>query len=483
MKIMFASSEVVPYAKTGGLADVAGALPKALSKLGHEVCIVMPAYKNIKTGKKLRGFSLSINGTAHEGCIRQTTIPDSKVTLYLIENSNYYNRDQLYQENGHDYRDNAERFSFYSMAALELSKLLSWPPDIIHCNDWQTALIPTYLKTIYKDDDFFRKTASVFTIHNLAYQGLCPHSKIKAIGLDETFFTPDYLEFYGKVNLMKGGLIFANVINSVSKKYIEEIQTPEFGCGLEGLLNTRKEDTFGILNGLDYNVWDPKTDPDLVSNYSAVKLVNKRPNKEALQKAFQLPVQPATPLIGIVSRLDKQKGFDLIAKSIKNILSLNTQLVLLGTGSPEYEKLFQQLREKYPQQIGVALKFDAALAKKIYAGADMFLMPSRYEPCGLGQLISLKYGTIPIVRSTGGLADTIIDYHQNKRSGNGFSFDNYDAESLLDVIQRALLTYREKTAWTKLMNRGMLADFSWENSAKEYVKLYKKALVRAKASR
>ncbi|MFH1428484.1 MAG: glycosyltransferase [Candidatus Margulisiibacteriota bacterium] len=264
---------------------------------------------------------------------------------------------------------------------------------------------------------------------------------------------------------------------------MEEIQSPEFGCGLEGLLKTRENDTFGILNGLDYSIWDPKTDPDLISNYSAVKLVNKRPNKEALQKAFKLPVEPATPLIGIVSRLDKQKGFDLIAESIENILLLNTQLVLLGTGSPEYEKLFLQLREKYPRQIGVALKFDAALAKNIYAGADMFLMPSRYEPCGLGQLISLKYGTVPIVRSTGGLTDTIIDYHQNKRSGNGFSFENYDAPSLLDAIQRALLTYREKTAWTKLMNRGMLADFSWENSAKEYVKLYKKSLVRARTAK
>ncbi|MFH1428485.1 MAG: glycogen/starch synthase [Candidatus Margulisiibacteriota bacterium] len=221
MKILFASSEVVPYAKTGGLADVAGALPKALGKLGHEVCIVMPAYKGIKAGKKLRNFSLSINGHSHEGSIRQAMIPETKVTLYLIENSDYYNRDQLYQENGQDYRDNAERFSFFSMAVLELSKMLSWPPDIIHCNDWQTALIPTYLKTIYKDDEFFKKTATVFTIHNLAYQGLFPHSKIKAIGLDNTLFTPDHLEFYGKVNLMKGGLIFADVINSVSKNILK----------------------------------------------------------------------------------------------------------------------------------------------------------------------------------------------------------------------------------------------------------------------
>jgi len=482
MKILFVSSEITPFAKTGGLADVAGALPKALGQLGHDVRVVMPAYKEISEGTPLNmPLTVSLNGSAQACTFRQTTLPGSIVSVYLVEHSDYFHRGQLYQDGGQDYPDNAERFAFYNLAALELVKQQNWQPDIIHCNDWQTALIPAYLRTRLQDDHFFSKTATVFTIHNLAYQGLSPLEKGKAIGLEPSLLSPEQLEFYGQLNLLKGGLVFSDVINTVSKKYSEEMQTKEFGCGLEGLLSQRKSDIFGILNGLDYSVWDPQADTDLVKTYSSSRLVDKKPNKEDLQKHFQLPVQPGVPVIGMVSRLDPQKGFDLIAHAMEQLLKLNVQFVLLGTGQPEYHAIFERLHHQYKDQMGLALKFDAALAKKIYAGSDMFLMPSRYEPCGLGQLISLKYGTVPIVRETGGLADTIIDYNQNKRSGNGFTFSAYNQAALIDTVQRAVATFREKTAWTKLMQRAMLADFSWEASAKEYVKLYKKAITRVKA--
>ncbi|MFA5927687.1 MAG: glycogen synthase GlgA [Candidatus Margulisiibacteriota bacterium] len=476
LKILLASSEVHPFAKTGGLADVAGALPKALRKLGHEVYVVMPAYRSVKAGTVVQqNLSVQMGGQTKKFSVRQALFPDSNVPIYLIDHKPYFDRDELYQDKGKDYPDNPERFAFFCLATLELLKKLNWAPDVIHCNDWQTALLPVYLKTTYKNDPFFKHTATVFTIHNLAYQGLAAHSKLHAMSLEEKLFNPHALEFYGKVNLLKGGLVFADLLNTVSKNYSEEIQTKEFGCGLEGLLHTRKRDLFGILNGLDYAVWDPEFDNDLIKKYSAHKLVDKKPNKEDLQKLFKLPVLPMTPVIGMVSRLDTQKGFDLLVQAMDRIMALNVQLVVLGTGTPEYHVLFEKLHHKYPNQIGIALKFDAALAKKIYAGSDMFLMPSRYEPCGLGQLISLKYGTVPIVRETGGLADTIVDYYGNKRSGNGFTFKPYTAEDLLDTVRRAALTFREKTAWTKLMSRAMLEDFSWNASAKHYARLYKKA--------
>ena len=481
MKIFFASSEVVPFAKTGGLADVAGALPKALAKLGHEVKVVMPAYKTVKA-EILDSFPLtfSLFGNNINCTIEQSLMPDSNVLIYFVKYDPYFGRDSLYQAQGQDYLDNPERFAFFSMAALALAEHLKWPPDIIHCNDWQSALIPTYLKTSFFKDHFFEHSATVYTVHNLAYQGLCSKDRMSNIGMTEEHFTPERLEFYGKLNIMKGGLVYADIINTVSPTYSHEMQTKEYGCGLEGLLLSRSQDIFGIINGLDSLVWDPNIDTALVANYSSSKLVNKKPNKEDLQKTLNLPVLPNTPLIGIVSRLDSQKGFDIIAEAIEDLLHLNIQIALLGTGDPVYHTLFEKLQKKHPEQVGISLKYDEMTAKKIYAGSDMFLMPSRYEPCGLGQLISLKYGTVPIVRQTGGLADTIIDYHHNKRSGNGFSFVDYTASALVEAVHRAVTTYREKTAWTKLMQRAMQADYSWEASAAEYVKLYKKAMSKVK---
>ena len=484
MKILYVTSEAFPYAKTGGLADVAGALPKALSAAGCEVKVVMPGYKSIKEGDPAFNddLSVSLNGRAEKFKVKTTSLPGSKVPIYFLSNAKYFNRAGFYQENGKDYPDNAERFASFCMATLELCKKLGWAPDVINCNDWQTALIPVYLKTRLAGDDFFKTTATVYTIHNLGYQGLAGADAVAKAGIDPKNFVADQLEFYGKLNLMKGGLVFSDMLSTVSKTYSTEIQTPEFGCGLDGVLALRRQDLFGILNGLDYDVWNPEADSDISRNYSDNRLIDKKYNKEDIQKSFGLPLAVNKPLLAMISRLDKHKGFDLVAKSIDAIIAMGVQFVLLGTGAPEYHELFQRLHKKFPDQVGIKLGFDAAVAKKIYAGADIFLMPSHYEPCGLGQLISLRYGTVPVVRKTGGLADTIIDYNRNKRSGTGFVFEPYDAEAFMDAVRRACDTFREKTAWTKLQQRAMLANFSWEVQSKEYIKLYKKAILKVKKS-
>jgi len=474
MKILFASPEVVPFAKTGGLADVAGALPKALSCLGHDVKVILPKFKMVD-GKKYdlikvySGLKVEIMGRIELADVYEALIPGSNVMAYFISNDKYFNRSGLYQEKGVDYPDNLERFTFYSMAALEFVKKLGWKPDILHANDWQSALMIMYIKTIYKDDSFFSDISTVYSVHNMGYQGIFPSDQLPITGLSWEYFSMDSLEFYGKIALTKAGFEYADVINTVSETYSHEIQTPEFGHGLEGLLKERSKDVYGIVNGLDYDLWNPEVDTYIVKKYGPRNIEDKIENKKALQKQNGLPGSDL-PLIGIISRLADQKGFDILAEDMENIMHLKIQFVLLGTGEPKYHDLFLDMKRKYPDHIGVNLGFDAALAQMIYAGSDMFLMPSRYEPCGLGQLISYKYGTIPVVRKTGGLADTVFD------EMTGFVFEEYSAKALHDAIKRAITAYNNKKRWASLIRSVMILDYSWNASAKKYVDLYRKAL-------
>jgi len=482
LKILLVSSEVAPFAKTGGLADVTGALPKAIQKLGHDIRVLLPYYRMVKLGQfkteeVVRELKVPISNRIETSAVRQTHIatPAGKVPVYLLENDKYYDRKELYSTPKGDYEDNAERFIYFSRAALEMLKAIDFRPDVIHCNDWQAGLIPIYLKSIYLYDPFFKNTASVFTIHNLAYQGKFWHFDMHLTGLGWEYFIPDWIEFYGKINLLKAGILHTDLVSTVSKTYSQEIQTPEYGCGLEGVLRARASDLHGIVNGLDYEVTDPSIDKYLKDHYDARNPEGKHKNKVELQKRFQLP-QKDVPILGMIGRLDAQKGWDLISYIIEDLMKLDLQMVVLGSGAEEYEKILREKAEKYPQKIGLRVAFDPALAQLIYAGSDMFIMPSKFEPCGLGQLISLRYGTIPIVRATGGLADTIKDYNPKTGAGNGFVFKEYSGKELLATVKRALEVYKDQPTWRELIINGMQQDFSWTNSAKEYIKLYQKAI-------
>ncbi|MFH1062079.1 MAG: glycogen synthase GlgA [Candidatus Omnitrophota bacterium] len=463
MKVLFCSSEVVPFAKTGGLADVAGTLPLELAKLGINIKIVLPYYKTIDPKKfKLKRLD--------EDTLM--AILQDKVTVYFLENKKYFDRSSLYQYYGVDYKDNLERFTYYCQQTLKLAKKIKFKPDIIHCNDWQSALIPVYLKTLYKKDAFFKKTKTVFTIHNLGYQGLFPKEDLPLTGLSDDVFSIDGLEFYGRINLLKGGLLFSDKITTVSSTYADEIQTPQFGCGLEGVLRKRKKDLSGILNGINCHDWDPQQNKTLIKNYGPDSVEGKYSNKTDLQKLCKLKVNKSIPVFGIITRLADQKGLDILAEVIDKIVQMPIQFVLLGTGDQKYHKLFEEIKRKY-KNASIHLTFDASLAYKIYASSDIFLMPSYYEPCGLGQLISLNFGTIPLVRNTGGLADTVIDYDPFTKQGNGFVFDAYQSGALLEAIKRALCVYHDTDTWKKLVVGAMKCNFSWEISAKEYSNLYK----------
>ncbi len=467
MKILFCSSEIVPFAKTGGLADVAGALPLALEKLGQEVAVVMPKYKSISEDK----FGIKkVNKDIYAAKIGKN------INIYFIENKKFFDRDGLYGEKTGDYPDNLERFSYFSLRTLELLRQINFSADIIHCNDWQSALIPVYLKALYKGQPFYKEMKSVLTVHNLAYQGAFDKKEYPKLGLGWEYFTVETLEFYDKINILKGGLAFADIITTVSQAYSKEIQTKEFGCGLEGLLTKRKDSLFGIINGLDYNLWDPAKDKMIFKNYSPQNLEDKYINKAGLQKECGLSLSPNSALIGFVGRLAEQKGLDILAAAMEEITKLDLQMVFLGTGDVKYHLLLQDIAKQFPKNISLHLKFDDALAHKIYAGCDMFLMPSRYEPCGLGQMISLKYATLPVVFKTGGLADTIVDFDPLTAEGNGFVFDYYHQDDLLKAIKFALYFYKDKAIWNKLLKRSVKYDFSWAESAKKYLNLYKKCL-------
>jgi starch synthase len=470
MMVLMVAAEATPFAKTGGLADVLGALPKALHQLGLQVSLLLPRYRGTPAGEPFISFTARIGGQAVKGRIEQTILPGSTVPVFLAVNDHYYGRAELYGEGGRDYPDNAERFAFLAQAALELARSLG--PEIIHAHDWHTALIPVYLKTIYQDLDWIR---TVYTIHNLAYQGEFDRSAFKTLGLEER---PE-LVARGRMNWMKGGIIFADLLTTVSERYAQEIQTPEFGSGLHEELRSRAGELFGIVHGVDYNEWNPSTDRWIIKNYDWDSLEGKEENKLHLQRISGLREDPQIPLLGTVARLVEQKGFDLIAASLDEIMGLGAQYVLLGTGDPRFHQLFRELAERYPGWVGVKLGYSEELAHQIEAGADIFLMPSRFEPCGLNQLYSLRYGTVPIVRATGGLDDTIRDYSDGQ--GNGFKFKDYTVEALLSAVRRALALYRDKKAWHALQVRIMREDHSWLQAAQKYLQLYEHLLSNQRA--
>ena len=474
MKVLFCASEIVPLAKTGGLADVAGALPAALAARGIDVHLAMPRYRGVSLPHD--GWSLlevRVGPDAVVGAAMEGRTPGNGLPITLIDQPELFDRPGLYGEDGRDYDDNLTRFAFFSRAVLHWLGSQSWQPDVIHCHDWQAALIPAILAAER------RGPATVLTIHNLAYQGLFPAEQFPRTGLPASTFTMHGLEFWGQVNLLKGGLYFADVLNTVSETYAQEIQTPEFGAGLEGVLRDRAGDLFGILNGADYSVWDPSVDPLIPARYSPDDLAGKAVCKQHLQRTFNLPEDPRTPLIGMVTRLVDQKGLDLVAAVITDVLATGAQVVVLGTGDPKYHTLFEEMARRFSAQVGVRLGFDNALAHLIEAGGDVFLMPSRYEPSGLNQLYSLRYGTVPVVRRTGGLADSVVDVTPvtlEQGSANGFVFDRYAADALWETLRRALDAYRTPAVWKRIQQHGMRADFSWDRSAARYGELYERAL-------
>jgi starch synthase len=467
MKIALVSSEVVPFSKTGGLADVCGALPKALGSLGHEVVVITPLYGMTDKGK----FRIE-QRQAGEGKTWASEAIQG-VRTYFIENNLYYDREELYGTAAGDYSDNAERFAFFSRSALALLKQLEFAPEVLHGHDWQSGLIPAYLRTLYGRDAFFGRTKTAFTIHNLAYQGRFPATAFPLTGLPEQAFTPEGLEYYGDMNYLKAGLVFSDVLTTVSPRYAQEIQTREFGCGLEGVLQHRRGNLFGILNGIDYSEWNPESDIFLPLRYGPRSLQGKAEAKRALQGEKGLSREERVPLVGMISRLADQKGFDLLAQAAEAMLSLGVQFAILGTGEQKYQDLLARLKKEHPGQVSLTLGFDNILAHKIYAGSDLFLMPSRYEPCGLGQMIALKYGTVPVVRETGGLTDSIQDADKSPE-GNGFSFQNYEAKALVDTLSRAVAAYHQGERWARLVQRAMACDFSWEASARKYIQIFER---------
>jgi starch synthase len=475
MKITMISSEAVPFAKTGGLADVVGTLSTALAQAGHELTVIMPAYRALLQG----GFTLEetamevaapLATRQEQAAVLQTQL-GSNISVYCVRADRYFDREYLYGTPEADYPDNAERFVFFSRAALGILKIQ--PPDIIHCHDWQSALAIVCFKAQPERYRELHGSKTVFTIHNLGFQGIFPASNWALLDLDWNLFTPRFLEFYGNINFLKGALVFADKITTVSPSYAREIAETEQGFGLEGVLRERQRDLVGILNGVDYTLWNPQTDSFIVKQYGPNNLTGKQSCKRALQRSLGLPQRAELPLIGMISRLTSQKGLDLIEKALDRLIEFDLQMAFLANGEPRYEEFLTAAAGRYPQRIAVRIGFDNVLAHQIEAGADFFLMPSRYEPCGLNQMFSLKYGTIPIVRSIGGLKDTVEDYRAGSTSGTGFVFEAYDPQALLETIDRALAVFRDKRAWTALRRRAMTKDFSWDRSAQLYEEVYR----------
>jgi starch synthase len=481
--VMFAA-EAAPYAKVGGLADVVGSLPKVLDRTGAQATIVLPAYEvipfqqlGIRPSADVAPFEIPMGQETVRVDVFRTTLPGTRVNVFLLGGGGYFSRAGIYDDPATraGYPDNMERFAFYARAGLELLRAIGQPVDVIHCHDSQTALVPGLLHTTYKDDPFFAHTGSLFTIHNLAYQGLYEKEALFWAGIDSRHFSsPSPFEYWGKVNFMKVGIETADLVSTVSETYAREIQSgPEYGCGLEGVLGIRAGDLHGIVNGIDYDEWDPETDPLISSRFSAVDLAGKLACKTALLRSMGLRKRKGrVPLIGIISRLADQKGFDLIGEAIGEIAKQDLQLVVLGTGQLKYHELFQNISKLHPDKIAVKLAFDNRLAHQIEAGADMFLMPSKYEPCGLNQLYSMRYGTVPIVRATGGLADTVTDYDIQTDTGTGFTFRDYTPAAMMAAIERALISYADSERWHRLVVRDMSQRWSWEKSASKYMQLY-----------
>jgi len=481
IRVLFAAGEAVPFAKTGGLADVVGTLPGELARLGAEPALILPEYRGVRDRFELKstGIKVSVPVQVMEDTVIKVgevfETDHHGVRVFFIRNDEYFDREFLYGTAKGDYEDNAPRFVFYSRGVVEFIRAGGFEPEVVHCHDWQASLIPLYVKTLYKDDPRVGRLKTLLTIHNLAYQGVFWKYDLKQIGLDDSYFTPELLEFYGNINFLKGGIMFADVINTVSKTYAREIQTPQFGAKLEGVLLTRTNDLYGIVNGLDYKVWSPEIDKYIPAKYSVKDLSGKKTCKDQLKK--ELGLDPGNqPLIGNIGRLALQKGMDLVAESMAEMVEMGYQVVTLGTGEEKYEKLMKETAAKFPGKIAIKIAFNDQLAHKIEAGADLFLMPSRYEPCGLNQLISLKYGTVPVVTETGGLHETVEDFIADPKNGAGFKLKEASKLELLTVLKRALDVYYQPKQWDRLVKNGMKKDFSWKASAREYLGLYKSLL-------
>ncbi|HMA54861.1 MAG TPA: glycogen synthase GlgA [Acidobacteriota bacterium] len=477
MKVAFLASEVIPYAKTGGLADVAGALPKFLAGLGADVKVFMPLYrdvrkKNLPLERVIVSASLEMGGEklaygvfAHRA---------DGVTVFFIDRPEYFDRDCLYGTAAGDYPDNGERFAFFSRAALETMRAIGFSPDILHGHDWQAALVFAYLRHVYAGDPFFARTRTLFTIHNLAYQGLFEEKILGRVGLPASLFTMNDLEFYGKVNALKAGILYATAVTTVSPRYSREIQTPAFGCGLDGLLRSRSAVLHGILNGVDYRDWDPATDRLIPRNYAPDDLGGKKVCRDDLAALFGLAAPGDFPVAGMVTRLAGQKGLDIVCDALDALLGLGLTLVILGTGDQKIQDFLLAAQKKSPGRIGLKIAFDERIAHTIYAGSDIFLIPSRYEPCGLTQMYAMKYGTIPVVRATGGLDDSIQEFDPRTGSGNGFKFAEAEPGPLVETAGRAVDFFKTPAAWRGLVANAMAADFSWARSASAYLDLYKR---------
>ena len=476
MHIAFVASECVPFSKTGGLADVVGALPRALAAMGHEISVYIPHYRHTRIGGERRVVqSITIPfDDRYRFCSILTGAGYPGVRFFFVDYPPFFDRDGLYGTASGDFPDNAERFALFCRAVLEASKIIG-VPDVFHCHDWQAALLPVLLRTQYDEDPAFRDAGTVFTIHNMGYQGLFPPEILPLLMLPWDLFTITKMEYFGNVNFLKGALVSSDMITTVSRKYSQEIQTTEFGFGLEGVLKDRAQMLVGILNGVDYEEWNPQTDKFIAAHYSSQDLSGKRECKQDLLASFAMsnPRQDV-PVIGIVSRFAAQKGFDLIGQVIDRLALEEVLITVLGSGDKLYEEMFLRLARRIPEKVAVRVAYDNGLAHKIEAGADMFLMPSRYEPSGLSQLYSLKYGTVPIVRATGGLDDTVDSWDPRSKKGTGFKFQEYTGDALLRAVHQALQLYRDQDSWQRLMCNGMSKDFSWRVSAREYVRVYER---------
>jgi starch synthase len=488
LKILFVTSEVVPFIKTGGLADVSSALPQILQELGHQVRIVVPKYGAIDERKykihevvRLKDLTTEIDKKEVVFSLRSSFLIGQKtrVQIYFLDNIEYYgSRHSLYSDpmTGEDYADNDERFILLARSIFDLIQKLGWIPDIIHCNDWQCGLIPVYLKTMNNDDPMFENIKTIFTVHNLASQGVFPKSSFVKTGLPKKLEAESGVLQKGKMNFLKAGLLYADAINTVSETYAKEISEDKtLGLGLFDTLSKRKKDLYGIINGIDDSIWNPEHDLKIPKKYSIKNLDPKIENKKALADNFNLEYKKEIPIIGLISRLVDNKGFDLLKKAVPDLLKIDAQFVILGTGDKKYHKFLETLSSKYPNKFSCYLGFDDELAHLIEAGSDMFLMPSLYEPCGLNQMYSLMYGTVPIVRKTGGLADTVIPYNSKNEEGNGFIFEKYNAKEMVAEIKNAVKVYSsDQKTWQRIMKNGMKSNFSWLNSAKNYIDLYRK---------
>lgn len=491
--VLVAASEVLGFAKTGGLADVCGCLPVALADRGHRVAVIMPLYRSVRLGRQPiypteHLLAVPLGRSIIPSRLWRSTLPNSQVPVYLIEHPDYFEREDkergtslytLKLPDGRvtDYADNCARFTFFCRAAMEAIPHLGFPVDVLHANDWQTGLMPVYLRELYRHRYEYRRIRSLFTIHNIAYQGNFPHNDFYLTGLDFRLYNHHQMEFYGSFNFLKSGIIFSDWVNTVSPTYANEIRTPSFGCGMQGILGERRDRLSGIVNGADYDHWNPATDPHLAANYTQTTVAEgKAACKADLQRAFNIEVNPKIPLLGLVARLVEQKGIDLVVKAADDLLKLPVQLVILGDGDPVYQAKLHAIRERYPQHVGLYIGFSEELAHKVEAGSDVFLMPSQFEPCGLNQIYSLRYGTPPIVRTTGGLADTIADTTEEtllNSEPTGFRFQAYTPQALVGTVRWATHLYHERPeTFARIIRNGMNADWSWDRAAVAYEKLY-----------